>query len=147
MSAIYLLLYLPTSFLIILNYFLNARNNDMEGPKQIQENAGEPFPGKGRVERIKEYLLDNLESDLSLIAVATKFEISASTLRHTFKKHQHQSYQSYREEIRMQRSWHLLINEDKRIKEIIYATGYKSRAAFNKAFKKKFKHPPSYFRN
>ena len=116
----------------------------MEGPTLILD-AEEHAHEKGRVEKIKEYLGGNLEKDLSMAVVATKFQLSVSSLQHIFKKYQQQSYRHYVESLRMAKALQLL-REGKWVKEVFDATGYKNRATFNNAFKKTFKHSPSYFR-
>ena len=99
-----------------------------------------------RVERIKRYLLENLPSDLHAVSVAEKFKLSISSFHHLFKKYHGQPYRKYLEEIRINKASELLHTEGIRIKEVMYTTGYKNRATFNNAFKKKFKHPPGYFK-
>lgn len=117
----------------------------MKSSDQIQQQK-EFLHWQSRVDKIKEYIDHNLAANLHLAAVATRFGISASTLRHIFKQREHKSYNQYLEERRMQYAWQLLTKENKSIKEIIFASGYKNRAAFNNAFKKRFKHPPRHFR-
>jgi two-component system, response regulator YesN len=112
---------------------------------QLQNEGNEVRHEHHRVEKIKLYISGNLKNDLSITVVSQKFDLSPSTLQHIFKKHQHQSYRRYIEETRMNKAMELL-KEGKWIKEIMNATGYKYRGTFNMAFKRKFKHPPGYFR-
>ncbi|MEO8111302.1 MAG: AraC family transcriptional regulator [Ginsengibacter sp.] len=99
-----------------------------------------------RVERIRQYLTQNLASDLHATTVAKKFRISLSSFHHLFKKYQGQSYHKYLEEIRMNKALALLQTEGIRIKEVMYATGYRNRSTFGNAFRKKFKNAPGYFK-
>ena len=122
----------------------NESKDQMEDYIPIQDEQARSLE-KGRVEKIKEYLVGNVEKDLSMAAVAAKFQLSVSSLQHIFKKDQQQSYRQYVENLRMIKAMHLL-KEGKWVKEVINATGYKNRATFNNAFKKRFKHPPGYFR-
>lgn len=112
---------------------------------QIQDNINKTLHELRRVERVEQYIADNLQTDLSAATVAAKFELSVSSLQHLFKRHQQQTYQHYLQDIRIAKAFEL-VKEGKRIKEIMYATGYKYRTTFNKAFKKKLKHPPGYFK-
>ncbi len=117
----------------------------MNNRDQIQNEEHEKLHEKNRLGRIRQYIADNLTTNLHAAAISKKFELSVSSLQHIFKKHQKQTYQHYLEDIRMEKAFILITKERKRIKEVMYATGYKNRATFNNAFKKKFKHPPSYF--
>ena len=113
---------------------------------EIQKDANAIFHEQSRVERIKNYIADNLQTDLSAVVVSKKFELSISSLLHIFKKHEQQTYQHYLEDTRMRKAFDLITKEGKRAQQAMYATGYKYRSTFNKAFNKKFKHPPGYFK-
>lgn len=118
----------------------------MDAPNEIRHENNELTRGKQRVENIKVYLSKNLASDLHVHSVAEKFKLSISSFHHLFKKYQGQPYRKYLEEIRINKAFNLLKTEGIRIKEVMYATGYKNRSTFNNAFKKRFKHPPGYFK-
>ena len=116
----------------------------MEGFKEIHQ-AGELHDWQSRVERVKDYVSANLSGGLSIEVVAEKFKLSTSTLGHIFKKHTGRSYHQYVQEMRMNKAFELITREGQRIQEAMYATGYKYRSSFNKAFKKRFQHAPGYF--
>lgn len=116
----------------------------MHNIRKIQKSE-DPLYYKSRMERVKEYLLSNLAADLSIGTVAKKFGLNKTTLRHVFKKEQHESYRDYVEGLRMAKARKLL-EEGKWVKEVMRETGYRNRATFNNAFKKRFKYPPSYFK-
>lgn len=97
------------------------------------------------LEKIVRHLLGHLHTDLRVGRVANHFEISPATLQHLFKEYRHQSFQHFVEEKRMTKAFELVM-QGMRIKEIMQEAGYAYRSAFNKAFLKKFKHPPTYFR-
>jgi AraC-like DNA-binding protein len=77
--------------------------------------------------------------------VAQKFKLSISSLHHLLKKNENVSYRQYVEKIKMQTAMNLLETGSMRIKEAMYAAGYTNRKTFNRAFKKTFLHPPTYF--
>ncbi|MBN9350335.1 MAG: helix-turn-helix transcriptional regulator [Chitinophagaceae bacterium] len=85
---------------------------------------------QGRPERIKEYIRHNLSADLGADSVSEKFGLSISSLLHIFKKHERQTYRQYIEHARMQAAFDLIANRDKRVKEAMYATGYKVKSTF-----------------
>lgn len=112
---------------------------------EIKNEANEILREQSRVEKIRQYIADHLATDLSATAVATKFGLSISSLQHIFKRHQQQTYQRYLEETRMMKAFELITKEGNRVQEAMYATGYNYKSTFNKAFKRRFKHPPGYF--
>ena len=116
----------------------------MDTGNQIQDKSEEMFPEQTRLERIKKYIDLNLSFDLSAALVSKKFELSVSSLLHIFKKYEQQTYQHYLENGRMKKAMEL-IKQGKWIQEIMDATGYKSRSAFYRAFKRIYKNSPRYF--
>jgi len=100
---------------------------------------------KTRVEKVKEYVSENLAGDLRIITVSEKFNLNKSTLQHIFKEQQKETYREYVERMRMDKALHLL-KEGKWVKEVSLATGYNNRVAFYKAFKKRFQYSPGYFK-
>jgi len=108
-------------------------------------NSEESLYYKSRVERVKEYVSANLATDLSIGTVAKKFELNKTTLRHLFKKQQHESYHDYVERMRMTKALQLL-KEGKWIKEVMPATGYRNWSTFDRAFKRRYKYPPAFFK-
>ena len=112
----------------------------------IQDSSNELHPEYNRVELVKNYIAEHIASDLIAAAVCRQFNFSLSTLHHLFKKYQGQTYQRYVEEVRMNRAIDLITKEGFRVNEAMYATGYKHRATFNAAFKRKFKQSPRHFR-
>ena len=118
----------------------------MANDNQIQNEANEILYRQSRLERIQKYIDENLSADLGAAVVSQKFRVSISTLHHSFKKYLLQSYHRYVERVRMHKALEM-IQSGKRIREIMSATGYKSRTTFYKAFKRTFEHAPGIFKN
>jgi len=116
----------------------------MEGPEQIPPSE-EFLHWKTRVEKVKQYVSENLDADLRITTVAEKFNLNKFTLQHIFKEQQHETYHEHVERIRMEKALQLL-KEGKWVKEAMNLTGYKNRSTFNLAFKKKYQHPPGFFK-
>jgi AraC family transcriptional regulator len=108
-------------------------------------NSEESLYYKSRVERVKEYVLANLEADLNIGTVAANFGLNKITLRHVFKKEQQESYRNFVERKRMEKALQLL-KEGKWVKEVMFATGYRNWNTFDKAFKRRYTHPPAFFK-
>jgi AraC-like DNA-binding protein len=142
-NAIHLLLCRDPLSFFLLNY-LNASDNDMEGPNQILP-SDEFAHWKTRVEKVKEYVSENLRGDLRITTVCKEFDLNKSTLHHIFKEQQKETYREYVERMRMEKALHLL-KEGKWVKEVIPEIGYRNWGTFNVAFKKKYKYAPSFFK-
>ena len=112
----------------------------------IHDLQDELYPEYNRVELVKHYVVEHLDTDLSAPVVAREFNFTLSTLHHLFKKYEEQTYQRFVEDTRMKRALYLITKEGRRVKEAMYATGYHNRSTFNAAFKRHFKHPPRHFR-
>lgn len=115
----------------------------MQTPRHIQED--ELLHWKSRMERIKEFVLANLAADLSSRAVSERFGLNKATLRYLFQNEEHESYHAYVERMRVTKALQLL-SEGKWVKEAMREAGYKNRGTFNKAFKKRFKLSPGFFK-
>jgi transcriptional regulator GlxA family with amidase domain len=115
------------------------KKNDFKG-----EN--EQWRRNRRLERIMEYLSNNLSKNLSASAVAEHFEMSVSSLEHLFKENLGQTYHQYVEDMRMVTAFDLITKEGMRVQQAMYATGFKYKSTFNTCFKRKFGHAPSYFK-
>jgi two-component system response regulator YesN len=116
----------------------------MEGLNQILP-PDEFTHWKTRVEKVKEYVSENLDGDLRITTVCEKFDLNRSTLQHIFKEQQQETYREYVERMRIEKAFQLLI-EGKWVKEVFPATGYRNWSTFSKAFKKRYKYPPAFFK-
>ena len=117
----------------------------MDTGSQIDDAPIEGNWQQRRLERIKEYIAENLSTNLSTAVIAAKFGIASSTLANSFQKFLPESYQRYVEKVRMKKAMDLT-RQGKRIWEIMLATGYKNYSTFHKAFRRAFEHPPGRFR-
>ena len=100
---------------------------------------------KTRVEKVKEYVSENLAGDLRITTVCKEFDLNKFTLQHIFKEQQKETYRGYVERMRMEKAFQLLI-EGKWVKEVFPATGYKNWSTFSRAFKKRYEYPPAFFK-
>ena len=116
----------------------------MERDKKILPSE-EILQWQSRVEKIKIYVNENLSAKLDASSAATHMKLTSYTLQTIFKKYEGETFHKYVERARMQKALELL-GEGKWVKEIMAATGYRHRATFDKAFKRRYKAPPAYFK-
>lgn len=90
------------------------------------------------VKKIKRYIDENYEKDLSLAAVTKHFFISKYQVSRLFKKMFGKNYSEYVLEIRMRTAGHLLLNTREKVEEIARQVGFEDAAYFSRVFSKYF---------
>lgn len=100
---------------------------------------------KTRVEKIKDFVTENIDGPLDASSVAQEMKLTPFTLQSVFKKYEGKTFRQYVEKVRMEKAFQLL-SEGKWVKEVVVATGYKHRATFDKAFKRRYQYPAAYFK-
>lgn len=93
--------------------------------------------------QIREYLMHNIDSDLSLIGLAHLVGTNESTLKKVFKQLFNTTVFGYWHAIKMEQAKLLLRDMNKDITEVAEAVGYKNARHFSTAFKKQFGVSPS----
>jgi len=91
---------------------------------------------KSIIAMICDYINDNIETDLSLMATAQKFHISANYLSQLFKKETGELFSNYVANIKMERAKMMLHDRNMRVYEIAQALGYKDTRYFSRLFEK-----------
>lgn len=99
------------------------------------------------VNRVIEYLTNNIREEVSLKNIAAYVNYTPNTLCNQFKKSTGKTIFDYLNEIRIQYSWKLLVHTEKTIAEIAYDSGYNSISHFNEQFVKYSSLIPSAYRS
>src|SRR5690606_17354513 len=92
-------------------------------------------------------LQHQLNDNINVEELASKFPISYSKFRKLFKLHTGKSPNQYHLDLRLNKARELLQESNMSIQEVGYQTGFESPYYFSRLFKKKYGHPPKYFRN
>lgn len=87
------------------------------------------------VTAITTYINNNLNSDLSMDALAEKFYISSSHLRKIFKDETGRTIKEYIDEERINKAKELLLNSHLKVHDISEQVGYLTLQAFTRAFR------------
>ncbi len=98
------------------------------------------------VYEITEYLKENLQNNLSLDALALKFNISKQWLILRFKKEMNTTPMQFLNYLRLQKAKELILNQQMNLSQIATACGFENQYYFSTAFKKAFKISPSQWR-
>ena len=93
------------------------------------------------------YMVDNLESDLSLTSVAAHVNLSPGYFSTLLKKETGMRFAELLGDLRLKRAQDLLKNSEFNINEIAQKCGYTDIAYFSRCFKKRFGVSPSSWRN
>jgi AraC-like DNA-binding protein len=131
-------------FLLRIHNPSHAQNKDMEDYKEIEDEV-ELLQWQSRVAKIRQYVAENMASDLRVATICQKLDMNQYTLQHIFKEQQQETYHKYVERIRMNKALQLL-KQGKWVKEVMPATGYHNWSTFEKAFKRRFKYAPVFFK-
>lgn len=98
------------------------------------------------VEEIEAYVLNHLDSNLTLRDVANYFSFSPNYLGHLFKEEKEENFSDFVIRKRLERASELLMDPKLKIYEIADRVGYKSWTYFSRQFKEKFGTTPGEFR-
>lgn len=96
--------------------------------------------------QIKQHILKNYQTNLSLADLADKFHFNYNYLSVYLSANLDMSFPDYIKKIRMSEAKNLLVNSDLSLSEISFSVGYSDLSYFSKTFKKEFKITPSNYR-
>ena len=98
------------------------------------------------VREIHEYLMQHLDSRISIEELARKFHMNATTMKTEFKSVYGDSLAAHMKAHRMKRAEELLIKTDSGICDIAKAVGYESQSKFSAVFREFYGCSPTRFR-
>lgn len=99
------------------------------------------------IKEIREYLTTHLEQKITIEQLATKYGMSATTMKRIFKEVYGDSIYAFIKEYKMQKAAILLKETDLEIGEIAIKMGYDNASKFSEAFKKIFGSTPRTYRH
>ena len=111
--------------------------------RQLPETDENPHP---IVQRILQFLEENLAEEIPVNAIAKDMNISVYYLSHLFKSVTGITLVEYRNELRLTKAKQLLIGSSESISRIADACGFGSASYFSEIFSRSEKIPPSEFR-
>jgi len=113
-------------------------------------HAGEKLePGKGKgglVARVREFVFQHLDGDLSVNAIAAEVDCSGSYLRERFREEAGVSLGHFVRSVRLLRATHLLQEGNDGVGEIAKKCGFGSFTTFSRAFSQVYGMSPSEYR-
>lgn len=112
----------------------------------LDSNENSPLIIDQYINKIFDYIEQNLDKDLSIQMMAEHLGMNPSYFSYYFKKHLGITYKKYVTIQRVTKAAHLLQNSDQTIMQIMYECGFASLSAFYQAFSSIYTIPPSQFR-
>jgi len=112
-------------------------------PSEIPENNEKD---REQIDKIYEYVFQNLENGINLIEAANLVYMEPSSFCRYFKKKTNQTFMEYVKRVRIGISARLLAETDKQITQICFESGYNNLANFNHYFKQVMNKTPSEYR-
>lgn len=86
------------------------------------------------IERVHEYLAENLSKRITIVELSRRFAINPTTLKEKFREAYGKSIAAHIREHRMSRAAQLLATTDMSVGEVSEAVGYTSQSRFTAAF-------------
>lgn len=99
------------------------------------------------IEKIKGYVAEHLEEDLSLNAIAEVFYLSPRYFSRLFKQTTGENFVDFVTRMRMKKAEEMLRNSELNIEQIAMKVNYSNPAYFTKKFKEQYGMTPSQYRN
>ncbi len=116
----------------------------LSSPGQII-NFIDPFR-KDRFTKIKEYIHQNFDKDISLPEVASMANMAVTTFCNFFKEKYRITFVEYLNSVRIGHACKLLSEKDLNIVDVAYECGFNNLANFNRQFKKHKQMTPTQYR-
>lgn len=122
-------------FILILDTLSNSPECDRKAlvsrvysPSLNEENVG-------RIDRIKTWIVDNLDQTITLEAVARQARMTPKSFSRFFKKNTGKTLIHYVNELRVGFACQALLQSDASVSEICYAAGFNNLSNFNRRFR------------
>lgn len=119
-------------FFQVLNLLNTTRSESLSEfiyPKKYTENHGK------RMQAIMNYTMDNFNTEIDLVTIAEKANLTKNAFCRYFKQRTNKTYFAFLNEVRIENSCKLLLeNRELSINEIAYQSGYSSLSNFNRKF-------------
>ncbi len=100
-----------------------------------------------RIDKIYDYVLNNLEKKITLEKLASIANMTSSSLCRFFKQSTRKSISEFINEVRIGYACKLLIDEKSSISDVCFRCGYNNISYFNRQFKKSIGLSPSKYQN
>lgn len=105
-----------------------------------------PVAFSSMIDKIKTYMEQNYDKEVSLESVSSYVGMNASYLSRFFKQQTGSNFLDYLSSIRMQKATEYLTDPSYRLLDICYLVGYKSPNHFNKIFRQYYSCTPAEYR-
>ena len=111
-----------------------------------KSDAGTEKPVPRLIQKAVTYLFKNFRDDISLSSIAEQLHVSVNYLGVLFRNSTGIPFREYLNMIRLKYSCRLLLSSDLSVKEVAYASGYKTNEHFLRVFKHNLNMTPSEYR-
>lgn len=134
-------------------YYLNAKRSELFYCVQNVVNwmveSNIEYEGNSTVrtmiliDRIKEFITDNLHRHISIDEIAKQFYLTPNYIGQVFRQYTGTTVKSFHNQMRMDTALRMLITGDKTVGEISYQLGFESISYFSRRFKMHYGVSPS----
>lgn len=122
------------SLLMILNIISAARDTELLSSKAFSYNPTQA--GLERINAVFAFIFEKFAENISLNEIAEVANMSPTAFCRYFKSHTNKSFSLFLIETRIRHSCKLIMNEEIKLSEIAFRSGFNSLSYFTKQFKK-----------
>ena len=115
--------------------------------KELERASDATFQKNEAVESAKEYINENLKSDLSLDSIASYVCLNTTYFSSLFKKYTNETINDYITRIRIEKAKKLLEVPNLKINNIAYEVGFNSTSYFHRVFKSETGYSPNEYKS
>lgn len=101
---------------------------------------------RNAAERVRAYMVEHLDSRITVEDLARRFQISATTLKACFRQLYGEPLHAYLQRYRLETAAELLRTMDMSVLEVAAAVGYSGTSRFGAAFKELYRQTPGAYR-
>ncbi len=99
-----------------------------------------------KIKEIRDYIIDNVDDDVTLDELSKRFNISSTSIKNYFKTMYGKPLFTWRREYRLNQAAIYLENKNLTISEVAGMIGYQDHSKFTKAFKQYYNMTPTKYR-
>lgn len=134
-----------SALLSIFDILSNTNEFSLLSSPGLVQNDSHPLKND-RFDKIKEYILNNFDKDISLPEMANMANMAVTTFCNFFKEQYRITFVEYLNSVRIGHACKLLSANDQNIVDVAFECGFNNLANFNRQFKKYKNMTPTQYR-
>lgn len=133
-----------TPFLALISLFLQAPE-----PRVLASPGFAPhlvYPGSTRIQQVCQFILKNFRENLKHEDVARVAHLAPASFSRIFRRTTHKTFSQFLNQVRLGHACRMLLESDKSIAEVAFASGFNNLSNFNRRFRERYHKTPRAYR-